>query len=72
MKITALLHDCSLDGETGYAATCVEFPEANAQGETVKECIDDLRAAVQAVIEYRRQAAAGSLAQGERLEVVTA
>jgi predicted RNase H-like HicB family nuclease len=72
MKITALLHDCSADGETGYAATCIEFPEANGQGETVEECLDDLRAAVQAVLEYRRQTAAESLGTGERLEMLTA
>ncbi len=72
MKITALLHDCSADGESGYAATCIEFPEANGQGETVEECLDDLRAAVQAVLEYRRQAAAESLGKGERLEMLTA
>ena len=53
MEITALLHDCSLDGETGYAATCVEFPEANGQGETVGECMDNLRSAVSDVLSYR-------------------
>jgi predicted RNase H-like HicB family nuclease len=58
MRITALLHDCSADGESGYAATCIEFPEANGQGETVEECLDDLRAAVHEVLEYRRQQAA--------------
>lgn len=72
MKITALLHDCSADGESGYAATCVEFPEANGQGETEEECLDDLRAAVQDVLEYRRQTAAESLGKGERLEMLTA
>lgn len=72
MNITALLHDCSLEGESGYAATCVEFPEANGQGETVEECLDDLRAAVRDVLEYRRETAAESLGQGERLEMVTA
>jgi len=55
MEITALLHDCSLDGETGYAATCVEFPEANGQGETVGECMDALRSAVNDVIAYRSE-----------------
>jgi predicted RNase H-like HicB family nuclease len=59
MEITALLHDCSADGESGYGATCIEFPEANGQGETAEECLDDLRAAVHAVLEYRRQLAAG-------------
>jgi len=53
MKITALLHDCSADGESGFAASCIEFPEANAQGETVEECLDDLRSAVQTVLECR-------------------
>lgn len=72
MKITALLHDCSADGESGYAATCVEFPEANGQGETEEECLDDLRAAVRAVLEYRRQTATESLRKGERLELLTA
>ena len=72
MKITALLHDCSADGESGYAATCVEFPEANGQGETAEECLDDLRAAVQEVLEYRRQTAVESLGKGERLEMLTA
>jgi len=72
MKITALIHDCSADGETGYAATCIEFPEANGQGESVEECLDDLRAAVQEVLGYRRQKAAESLGKGERLEMLTA
>jgi predicted RNase H-like HicB family nuclease len=72
MKITALLHDCTADGETGYSATCVEFPEANGQGETVEECLDDLRGAVQYLLEYRRQTAVESLGKGERLEMLTA
>jgi predicted RNase H-like HicB family nuclease len=72
MDITAVIHDCSMEGEAGYAATCVEFPEANGQGESAQECLADLRAAVRAVLEYRREEATGSLAQGERLEVVTA
>ena len=64
-----MLHDCSADGESGYAATCVEFPEANGQGETEEECLDDLRAAVQDVLEYRRQTAVESPGRGERLEI---
>ena len=72
MNITALLHDCTLDGETGFSATCVEFPEANGQGESVKECIDDLRAAVNEVLDYRRSEAMQSLAKGERLEPIQA
>jgi len=70
MEITALLHDCSIEGETGFSATCVEFPEANAQGETVEECISNLRSAVDEVLLYRREQAAKSLEQGERLEPI--
>lgn len=72
MEFTALLHDCSADGETGYASTCIEFPEANGQGESAEECLEDLRVAVHAVLEYRRQMAAASLGEGERLEMLTA
>lgn len=72
MKITVPLHDYSLDGESGYASTCVEFLEANGQGEAMEECLDDLRAAVLSVLEDRRETAAESLGQGERLEVLTA
>jgi predicted RNase H-like HicB family nuclease len=72
MKITAFLHDCSLEGETGYAASCVEFPEANGQGESVEACIGDLRAAVNEVLAYRRSEAEQSLAEGDRLEALEA
>jgi len=72
MKITALLHDCSADGETGYASTCIEFPEANGQGESAEECLEDLRTAVHEVLEYRRKKAVESLGKGERLEMLTA
>lgn len=68
MNITALVHDCSVEGESGYAATCDEFPEANGQGETVDACLADLRSAVKDVLAYRRETVAASLGQGERLE----
>lgn len=67
MEITLLLHDCALEGETGYAATCVEFPEANGQGETEEECLEDLRSAVNDVLACRREEASRSLSQGDRL-----
>ncbi len=72
MEITVLLHDCSLEGESGYAATCAEFPEANGQGETKEECLANLRSSVADVLAYRREQAAKSLQEGELLEVVTA
>lgn len=70
MEITALLHDCALDGETGYTAMCAEFPEANGQGETPQAAIEDLRAAIRDVLDYRRAEARRSLAAGDRIEVV--
>ena len=72
MKITARLHDCSLDGETGYAASCVEFPEANGQGESLDACLKDLRAAVNEILTYRREEAEQSLIEGEHLEALEA
>ena len=72
MDITVVLHDCSLDGETGFAATCVEFPEANGQGETRDECIANLKDAVKDVLRFRREEAERSLAKGDLLQVVAA
>ena len=70
MDITALIHDCSAESETGFAATCVEFPEANGQGETVEACLEDLRGAIRDVLAYRREEATKMLNAGERFEVV--
>lgn len=72
MEITALIHDCAAEGESGFAATCAEFPEANGQGETVEECLENLRSAVADVLAYRREAAASALQEGERLELLQA
>jgi predicted RNase H-like HicB family nuclease len=72
VNITVVLHDCSLDGETGFAATCVEFPEANGQGETPEDCIANLKDAVKDVLQFRREEAERSLAKGDLLQVVAA
>jgi predicted RNase H-like HicB family nuclease len=72
VNITVVLHDCSLDGETGFAATCVEFPEANGQGETREDCIANLKDAVKDVLQFRREEAERSLAKGDLLQVVAA
>jgi len=72
MEVTALIHDCSAEAATGFAATCVEFPEANGQGETVEACLENLRGAVRDVLAYRKEQAAKALVAGERLEVVSA
>lgn len=49
---------------------CAEFPEANGQGETPQAAIEDLRAAIRDVLDYRRAEARRSLAAGDRIEVV--
>jgi predicted RNase H-like HicB family nuclease len=72
MDITVVLHDCAVDGETGFAATCVEFPEANGQGETGEECMADLKDAVKDVLQFRRGEAERSLEKGNLLQVVAA
>ncbi len=72
MNITALIHDCGVEDESGFAATCAEFPEANGQGESVEECLANLRAAVEDVLAYRREEAARSINQGDRLELLQA
>jgi predicted RNase H-like HicB family nuclease len=60
MVFTALLHDCRLDGETGFAATCAEVPSAVGQGETVEECLADLKECIEFIFETNRQEATAS------------
>ena len=52
MKYTAILHEAE---EGGFWATCAEVPEANGQGETREAAIDDLKAAIELVLEYKRE-----------------
>jgi predicted RNase H-like HicB family nuclease len=72
MDLTIKIHDCSVDGESGFAAICAEFPEANGQGETRDECLSNLRQAINEVISYRREEAQKQLLQGEKLETLAA
>lgn len=58
MKYTAILHEAE---EGGYWATCAEVPEANGQGETIEEAIEDLKAAVELMLDYKRD-------RGQRIE----
>jgi len=41
--------------EGGYWAICPEIPGANGQGETVEEAKESLRAAVELILEDRRE-----------------
>ncbi|NBV20600.1 MAG: type II toxin-antitoxin system HicB family antitoxin [Proteobacteria bacterium] len=51
LKITAQVHR---EGKW-FVAFCPEFPEANGQGETVDECIQSLRDAIDLLLEDRRE-----------------
>jgi predicted RNase H-like HicB family nuclease len=50
-EFTAIIEP-SLEG--GYWAICPEIPGANGQGETVQEAKESLRAAVELILEDRR------------------
>ncbi len=68
VNLTALLRDCSQDGETGYCATCAEIPSAIGQGESVEECLADLRECITFIFESNKQEALASR-QGEVREL---
>jgi predicted RNase H-like HicB family nuclease len=57
MRFTALIHDSSEEGESGFCATCAEIPKAVGQGETVEDCLKDLRACIQFILENNRETA---------------
>ena len=61
-----------MDGETGFAAICAEFPEANGQGETREQCLNDLRASIEDILTYRREETQKSVLRGEKLEIMPA
>lgn len=51
-EFTAIIEPAA---EGGYWAMCPEIPGANGQGETVDEAKDSLRAAVELILEDRRE-----------------
>ena len=57
------------ESDQDYQRRVVSERYSLVQGETEEECLDDLRAAVQDVLEYRRQTAVESPGRGERLEI---
>ena len=50
-----------------FIAFCPEFPEANGQGETQEECIDNLKEAIELLLEDRRTDARQNLPAGSEL-----
>jgi predicted RNase H-like HicB family nuclease len=53
-RLTAVIHRGEPD-EGGFWATCLEVPGANGQGETREECLNNLRQAVELLIETERE-----------------
>ena len=53
-KFTAIVHRGEPD-EGGFWATCLEVPGANGQGETREECLADLKAAIQLLLDTERE-----------------
>lgn len=51
-EFTAILETAP---EGGYWAICPEIPGANGQGETIEEAKDSLRAAIELILEDRRE-----------------
>ena len=50
-RYTAIVHR---DGKW-FIASCPEVPEANGQGKTREECLESLSAAIELVLNYRRE-----------------
>ena len=55
-QLTAIIHRGEPD-EGGFWATCLEVPGANGQGQTRDECLADLKAAVQLLLDAEREEA---------------
>ena len=53
-KFTAIVHRGEPD-EGGFWATCLEIPGANGQGNTREECLGDLKAAIQLLMDATRE-----------------
>jgi len=53
-KFTAILHRGEPD-EGGFWATCPAVPGANGQGRTAEECLEDLKAAIQLLLNPERE-----------------
>ena len=55
-KFTAIVHRGEPE-EGGYWATCLEVPGANGQGETKEACLQNLKEAIQLLLETEREEA---------------
>jgi predicted RNase H-like HicB family nuclease len=55
-QFTAIVHKGEPD-EGGFWATCLEVPGANGQGDTKEQCLTDLQAAIQLLMDTEREEA---------------
>ena len=53
-QFTAIVHRDEPD-EGGFWATCLEVPGANCQGETKEECLQNLKEAIQLLLDIERE-----------------
>lgn len=51
-----------------FIATCPEVPEANGQGKSKEACLEDLRAAVELVMDMRREEALSNKKETQLVE----
>ena len=47
-----------------FMAICPEVPEANGQGRTREACLEDLAAAIETVLDYKREKSMESIPSG--------
>jgi predicted RNase H-like HicB family nuclease len=53
-----------------YVAYCAEVPGANGQGKSREECLENLRAAIALILEYRREESLRALPPDAEQELV--
>lgn len=70
-KFTAIVHRGE-PAEGGFWATCLEVPGANGQGETKEECLQNLKEAIQLLLETEREEVFRLDPQAETTELVLA
>ena len=70
-QFTAVIHRGE-PSEGGFWATCIEVPGANGQGETKDECLQNLREAIQLMLETEREEVFRLDPQAETAELLLA
>jgi predicted RNase H-like HicB family nuclease len=53
-----------------YIAYCAEIPGANGQGKTKEECLDNLREAIELILEERREESLAGIVPEAQQELI--